>query len=344
MRIQNIGIFMGNAQDGNQSAGMAQVTVTGRKKGGSVFLGDRNSPKDNIEARKRELHKKAMKVLQDAAGSEDKIDEALDEHRNKIKKLQESSQAANEEMNKLDEEMKRLREEHGITQDSQEQKDLDILIKRQNGAGLSEDEKKRLDAMGGLTDYQRTALQYEGLKEEYRDQIKKNQKEIGVESSVIRGTKLERLKSHAMVDAKNSKDEMMKAASKEIIGMLSKDAMDHIAEEFEKEMEEAEKKAEEKEEAEKKLEESRLEREEAQLQLEKDRADSGQELTGQEMSGQAADGQELQAAQAVKTENPTADLRTDITRQQLEAELKKVMQEEKLIEEELKGLALDAKG
>lgn len=110
----------------------------------------------------------------------------------------------------------------------------------------------------------------EGVEDDYyKEQIANIEKEIETENAIIRGTKLERLKKDPMVAAKNQADEVMDAASKEIVGMLMDEAKDHIDEEMEKKLEEAKKKAEEKKEQEEKLEKTKEKKEQQEELTEK---------------------------------------------------------------------------
>lgn len=329
MRIQNIGIF---AKEDAVPFYLGRTSQQ-KKSGNSIFAGDMNQGQNNsIHSKKKQLYKNAMQAVVNTAASEGEIDAGLDARRSRIKELQDSSKQANDEINKINDMINQSREAHGVTEDSQEQKDLEILLKQRSGESLSKEEENRLNEMGDLTAYQREALAYESQKGEYRRQIEMNQSEIGSESTSIRATKLARLASHAMVDAQKNKDVMMDAASKEIVGMLSQEAMQHIAQEQQKAMEEAQKRAEKQEEQEKKLEEAKLEREEAELKLDIERHEGKEETPIENIAA------EQMPQNMEQTQN------SDIMREQIEAELKKVMQEEKLLAEELKGLAVDALG
>lgn len=107
------------------------------------------------------------------------------------------------------------------------------------------------------------SAQQEALKE-YQKQYDKIKNEIEVEVATIRLTKIERLKSSPMVKAQKEAGEIVEAAGDEIIGMLVQEAKDHIDEEKEEREEKAEKIAEKKEEEEKRLEKSEEKNEEAE--------------------------------------------------------------------------------
>lgn len=120
----------------------------------------------------------------------------------------------------------------------------------------------------------------------------------------IRDTKLERLKKDPMVKASKEADAIMEAAGDEVLGMLIAEAKDHIDEEQEKREEQAEK-IEEKKEAEEELIEKKDEREEELKEL-------------------------TESIQDPKTDG-------------VQKEIEEMMEQLKLIEEDLKGAKVDTK-
>lgn len=104
--------------------------------------------------------------------------------------------------------------------------------------------------------------------QEYQRKINILEGELKAEIASIRGTKIERLKSSPMLKAQGEADKILEAASDEIMGMLWEEARDHIDEEQEKKEEQAEKIAEKKEEEEARLKESKEEREEQEAMME----------------------------------------------------------------------------
>ncbi len=146
----------------------------------------------------------------------------------------------------------------------------------------------------------------------YEKQIEEMRGEIDTENAVIRGTRLERLKKDPMVGAGKQAEKIMEAASKEIVGMLMDEAKDHIDEEMAEKTEEAEKKAEEEKEQEEKLEKLKEKKEEQE------------ELT-EAIADLAQDTVQLD------------DVKTDI-----QQEIKDMVTKMKLLEEDIKGAAVDA--
>ena len=132
-----------------------------------------------------------------------------------------------------------------------------------------------------------------------------------VENQIITATELERLKTHPMVDAGKQADAIMDEASKEIVGMLVDEAKDHIDEEAEKEKEKAETEKEKKEEL------------QARIDAAKEKKKEDEELTKDILEG---------VAKASSTTNEVS-----ATQQ----EIKDMMNKMKLIEDDIKGAAVD---
>ena len=147
-------------------------------------------------------------------------------------------------------------------QNSQEQRDLELLAKEMDAktpwkqVSLTKEEGERIEQIRaqGLTEYQERSLEMKKGAEYYENQINEMKKEIEMENSIIRATRLERLKKDPMVKAQKQAEEIMEAASEEIVGMLADEAKDHIDEEMEEKKEAAQEKAEEAKELEEKLE------------------------------------------------------------------------------------------
>ena len=89
-----------------------------------------------------------------------------------------------------------------------------------------------------------------------------------VENAIIRGVKLERLKSAPMVKAQNEADAILDAASKEVIGMIMEEAKDTMDEKSKEEQEKAEKLEERREEQEAFIEKQKEKRKETEELLE----------------------------------------------------------------------------
>lgn len=141
----------------------------------------------------------------------------------------------------------------------------------------------------------------------WKSEACKSESAIMGENAAVRETKMALLKrTYDMRDASKDAEKVMEAASKEIVDMLKQDAIDKIDEDMEEEQEKAE--------------EIKEEQEEKEKLIEKDKEQKKLEETTKELI--------------------TAD--SDTEKSKLQKEIQKILEEQDLIEEDLKGLAVDA--
>ncbi|MDE7186085.1 MAG: hypothetical protein K2O13_01030, partial [Lachnospiraceae bacterium] len=138
------------------------------------------------------------------------------------------------------------------------------------------------------------------------------------------------------VKAQKKADKVMEAASKEVIGMLTEEAKDHVDEEMEEKREEAEEKAEEKAEEEEKIENRKEEREELENRIDEAHAkNEAQEELRREAEERSREdavllGDMMDAGMAGAGD--ASNVKTDI---------KNMIHKMKLLEEDLKGSIVD---
>lgn len=241
------------------------------------FAGNLNQDlfENKLLEKKKEAREKAMKVVGEAFDADKQIDDELEERRDKMAALEEENQKLQEQINEINDSQNTLLEKYGITKDSQEQKDLELLRKKDKwlmgeGEALSKEELDRVSKLesDGLTEYQKRQREWDAEKKHFQKEMDKNNEEIFVENAIIRGTKLERLKSDPMVKVQKEAKEIQDAASKEIINMVMDEAKDTIEEKSKVEQEKAEKLEEKQEEKEAFIEKQKEKRDETEELLE----------------------------------------------------------------------------
>ncbi len=205
--------------------------------------------------------------------------------------------------------------------------DEDIEKRHQNIEELVEDRQRLLDEKAGVDaraedlekayeagevsaeDY---AVEKKNLREEtqvYENQISANENQVEQENSTIRATKIEKLKHREMDKAQEQAEDILDAARDEIVGMVVEEGKDHIEEEAEKREEQAEEIKEEKEELEERIEEQKEHRKEEEEILE---------------------------------EMPTEEMLTlDKMQTDVKQEVQNILNKMKLIQEDIKGAAVD---
>lgn len=321
MKIEkSISIYVGGDTRTQRSQQMQEKQD---KKGssGSISAKDLNIPQDNILQKKKEAQQKALKVVTDAWGGDKKIDADVASRMEKIAALEKERGAAKEEMAAYEAEKETIRESYGVEADSEEQKDLELLLKQRqarrpgSGVTLTEEEEERLSEIDKKerTEYQSQILDMDKSRDYYRDVLENCEKELKLEKAIVRGIALERLKKDPMVGAKKEADAILESANKEVIGMLMDEAKDHIDEEQEEKEEKAEEIKEKKEAEEKLLEKQKDKKEEA-----KERAE------------ELADSMPLQEF-----------LELEQSRSDVQKEVQDIVNNMKLVAEDIKGAMVD---
>lgn len=157
--------------------------------------------------------------------------------------------------------------------DSGEEENLKLLEKEMDakkpgfGVHLTDEEREQLAEIkkAGLTEYQKRSLELKENGSMYEQEIDEAKEQIQTENAVIRGTRLERLKSQAMIKAQKSAGDVLEAASEQIVGMLIDEARDHMDEEVAEEKKAAEEKAEKEEAEEERIEKQKEKKKEKEI-------------------------------------------------------------------------------
>lgn len=341
----------GNEQYGNTNEnalerrkGRMHGKQNSQMKNGSIYAGNLNPKQDSILLRKKQAMKRAMKVVSDAWTGDKKIDQDIADRRQTIQDQKKLMDENNKIIQGYEQSKEELRMTYGVAADSEEQKNLELLEKKNRAmkypmeVRLTKEEQEKLAEMEKepLTEYQKRALEIDSSIEIYEKEMRDAQDTISQESSAITSIKIERLKTHVMTDAQKEADQIKEAASKEAIGALIGEAKDHIEESLEEKREEAKEKAEEKEEQEEKLEETKEEKEIKQEELSLAQEEKRlQEERRQEQRKNAKEQEEILENAAGYDENSLQDA------SQVQSEIKEMLQKMKLLEEDIKGAQVD---
>ena len=280
--------------------------------------------KDPIAERKAQAFEKARKIVSDAFKGEKKIDAELQELRDLSARLTEDNKEKLNQISQNKAEMEQLKQTYGMTEDRQEQKDLEILMKKNDSyydpsVQLTEEEQKRYHKImsEGQTEYQSRMMERHSENNRLQREMQENLAAIHANGSALRFVKGERLKSNPMKDAEDAAEKVLEAESEAITGQLVGDALDHMQSELQEKVEDAEKLAEQKAEREEQIAQVQEAVEEQKQQIEEIREEA------------------KEYAQAVEPE----DIRN--IQEQIQAEIDKVLEELKLLAEDLKGNSID---
>ena len=134
----------------------------------TVFAGDLMLGQGNqIEQKKQTARRQAMKLITDAWGRDELASQSIKDMEQQKADYVEQMQEAKEHEKTFEKSKKGLQEQYGVADDSQEQKDLELLEKFQNYKNGSHDEsftKEDVDRLKELQNLPRTEYQEKALR------------------------------------------------------------------------------------------------------------------------------------------------------------------------------------
>ena len=332
MKVNNVSIFVG--QDSQNGRG--PLVGLNRKESGSstFFAGSLNGDIDPIALKKQMAQKKALKVVGDAFAADHKADLEVADREARIQEMRAENREARKALNELEAQKQEIGKVYGLGEEGLSDEDWEILEKgKEMPSTMSEEEKARFQEMKdqGLTEYYDRCEDIEDLADPYRQTIRENDgmiKAYEAANEAVHKSRLDLRKGNPMISAQEQAEAIMDAARKEIIGMIKDEGMDHIDEEMQEKVENAKEEKEKKEEEEEKLEAVR----EDKAQIE-DQVDAARERARENEKRAEELMEALPADELMKMDNDTSDF---------QQELKDILNRMKLMEEDLKGAAVDA--
>lgn len=312
-----------------------------KKRKNSFFVGENKNIKTDkiIEQKRSQAKKQAMKLIEDAWKSDIAYDNAIDEMKQEHSQILKDVDEAKGMLANIEKEKENLKEKYGVKDDSQEQKDLELLERYQDRINhvssdtFTEEELARLKELEDVprTEYQNEVLKLNNSSTEYKSTIYTANDKL---QSILEGifdTKLEQLKSQEMADANEAVEAIMESLSKEIIGILIQDAKENIDETAREEEKKAEEAKEEKEEEEEKLEEIKENREEQEELTEKSREKSKE---------QEKIIRERNRVDMLAQSNNMSKL-SEKNIKEAQKNIQKLIQDSDMLDEDIKGIKID---
>lgn len=248
------------------TAGTSDSQSYGKQNGSVSVLGSSlNLLQDPIEEKRKQARQQAFGVISDAWDNDREIDASVASRREHYRQMLSDIKENRDQVKESDAQLAKLQELYGVSADSEEQQTLNELMSyhdkvRQNEPLTLEESKRMAEISENLTEYQQRAIEIYDEQGYYKDKIADSERKMQDDIADITAISIERLKSHPMVDAKKQADKIMEAANREIIGMLTSEAREHIDEKAQEEKEKAEKAEEKQEEQEDRLLEAELKR------------------------------------------------------------------------------------
>ena len=312
MNQDNTGIQMSGTTAGRNKTQDTKTRST-------VFAGDLMLGQGNqIEQKKQTARRQAMKLITDAWGRDELASQSIKDMEQQKADYVEQMQEAKEHEKTFEKSKKELQEQYGVADDSQEQKDLELLEKFQNYKNGSHDEsftKEDVDRLKELQNLPRTEYQEKALRlNQIAGSMKvtasnANDKLIELTDTIA--------KAQDMLKAGSAADDILEASNKEIMGLLIQDGKEHI----DKEQEEAQKKAEEQK-------EKRDEQQERIDEAKQERKEQEELIKGQAEADSAEQDLSLQR----KTTNNVEAAQQNI---------RNILEDNNLLAEDLKGIKID---
>ena len=207
------------------------------------LMTDRQQMMDEKRAGAR---KQAMKLISDAWKGDNKASDGIKAMEKTKSDIAVRNGELKEKLNDIKKSQETLREQYGVDKDSEEQKDLELLIKYQdNKNGIANDkfsqyELDRLKELQDqpLTEYQKKALMANAGKDSIYTEIDRNQTKAMCLTMSINDAKTEQLKSQDMIKASEAADSIIEAAEKDIYGSLINEGKNNIDDKMEENKEE----------------------------------------------------------------------------------------------------------
>lgn len=296
--------------------------------GKALFMGDsfyfKKAPKiqDKAAMKKGIYWKQAMHGVTSVNQAEKRMDASIADIKENVRLLQKEREEADAALNDMERKMQQAKVDYDVADGGQEEKDLELLKKQFDIAHhrisgtLTKEEQKRLEEME-RTDYHNLSMEFYEQADYWKEKLGDISKQMDAASYVIRRVRIMRLESDAMEEAKRAKEELLEAASKETVGILKDEAVDALDEKAEEIKEAAEAGKEEKAQKDEQIQKAKEKKEEAEAKTDAIRDNASKLAEGVSLDGKAVC--------------------------ELDMEIKKVLEEEKLLEEELKGMRVNLK-
>ena len=273
-------------------------------KNGTIHAGSLKAVETGVAGIKEKAQKKALKKLVDQMVKDLKNDDVVTDLEKRSEASTEDIQVRQQQVKDLEEAKEKLMESYHVTEEDIDRSKMGLVMRSlRTPEKLSAEEKRELDEM---PDVQRDVLTFDAMKIIHQKEME-NDKEIKKASGkAISDFKVELLKDHPMADAQKEADDIMDEAKQTVLDILREEGTDKIEENIEKNEKIQEKEEEKKKEQEEKTQKSNVQTEQSDIQ------DSMKDL------------------QNVAKEH-----------EKVQREVKKLMDKEILIDDDLKGINVD---
>ena len=201
-----------------------------------------------LDEKKAQAKKDAMKLIRNAFEGDQKISNEFNDKKRHVEELIKDKGEADKVINDIENERKMLRDEYGLTENSQEEKELKLLEKDfrsglpGSDVSLSEEERKAVEEIKerGLTEYQSRSMEKLDYAKNYIVKSYANTLEIQDENRSLGMMEREMLKNTSMIDAKKEAKKLEEELNEQAVTIAMDEAKDNIDSDFEEKKEGAE--------------------------------------------------------------------------------------------------------
>lgn len=314
------------------AANQAVYKKQGTENGKAIFAGALGIPSQTdslVEEKRQNAKKQAMKLVGDAWGRDQKAAQNIKDKWALWGAKQIEIKDCQSRISDIEEAKGRLQQQYEVDPESREQKDLEILerfqdyLKGLGDPGFSEEELDRLEELQNMprTDYQIEVLKLNDDAGEEKKGIMKLQFESECLKGKIFNAEQEQAMSQDMLKANDAAQQILDAADKEITNLLIQEGKENIDEKTEEEKEEAEETQEKKEEQQERIEKI------------KDKTKENREEQEEMIDGELkADRMEMEVSMKQRSVSHIETAQKNI---------QKIMKENNLVNEDLKGIEID---
>ena len=202
-----------------------------------------------LDEKKTQAKKEAMKLIRDAFEGDQKVSDSFNEKKRHLEELIQSKGEADKVIKDIESERKALREEYGLSENSQEEQELRLLEKEfraglpGSDVSLSEEEREAIAQIKerGLTEYQSRSMEMLNYEKNYIVKSYSNTFEIQDENRSLGVMEREMLKNTSMIDAQKQAKKVEEELNEQVVSIVVDEAKDNIDSDVEEKKEEAEK-------------------------------------------------------------------------------------------------------
>ncbi len=220
--------------NGSTDRKLTELTQQRREKQGhkkdskTIFAGGLNGNQDLITNKKALGNKQAIKTILNTFTKEMKVDDGINKLKNKQEEFLGNIKDFKDKIKSVQDMKADIQKAYNVSEDSDEQKDTELLIKAQNSSGdLTKEEMERLKNIGPLTDYQKEILEVNKMETDWTKRMESASMGITSIDQAITGISLERLKSNPVLEAKKQAEAILENTSKEVAGLLLDEAVEN---------------------------------------------------------------------------------------------------------------------